>query len=362
MTPQQPSVYNSIVIKIGTNVLTRPDGRLDVTNISHLVDQMAALQARGVAVVLVTSGAVGAGRELLPAADHYDRVVRRQMLSAIGQIRLMEIYRQLFGGHGLLCGQVLATKEDFRDRLHYLNMRNCLEALLQDRVIPILNENDAVSVTELMFTDNDQLASLVTTMLNADALIILSSVDGLYTGAPDDPQSKLITEIAADDTSVLEFVAPVKSSFGRGGMETKLRMAQQTARLGADVVLANGRRSNILLDVLAGTVPCTRIRRGAAPSSVKKWLAHQPDAKGSVTVNEGAALALCNANKISSLLPIGITAINGDFQKGDLVRIIDPQGAYIGMGIAQYDAQQAREFQGVKGQKALIHYDYLLVF
>lgn len=354
--------YKSIVVKIGTNVLTRNDGRLDVTNISHLVDQMAALRAQGVDIVLVTSGAVGAGRELLPAADHYDRVVRRQMLSAIGQIRLMELYRQLFSGHGLLCGQVLATKEDFRDRQHYLNMRNCVEALLQGGIVPILNENDAVSVTELMFTDNDQLASLVTTMLNADALIILSSVDGLYTGAPDAPTSQLLTEIAADDTAALDFVAPVKSSFGRGGMDTKLRMAQQTARLGADVVLANGRRSHVLLDVLNGTVPCTRIQKGEAPSSVKKWLAHQPDAKGSVTINEGARSALCNPDKVNSLLPIGITAVDGDFQKGDLVRIIDPQGGYIGMGIAQYDAEQARNFQGVKGQKALIHYDYLLIF
>ena len=237
--------YQKIVVKVGTNVLTREDGRLDITNISQLVDQIVVLKQRGIKVVLVSSGAVGAGLELLPEADALDRVVRRQMLSAIGQVRLMELYRQLFANHGLLCGQVLATKSDFRDRRHYLNMRNCFEALLHDQTVPIVNENDVVSVTELMFTDNDELASLVTGMISADALFILSSVDGLYDGPPDAPNSRLIPEIDANDESVLEHVAPIKSSFGRGGMQTKLRMAQQTARLGANVYLANGRRRGI---------------------------------------------------------------------------------------------------------------------
>lgn len=351
-----------IVVKVGTNVLTRPDGSLDVTNISHLVDQLVQLKKQGHQLVLVSSGAVGAGRELLPAADQLDPVIRRQMLSAIGQVRLMELYRQLFAGHQLLCGQVLATKEDFRDRMHYLNMRNCLEALLHDRVVPIINENDVVSVTELMFTDNDELASLVTTMLNADCLVILSSVDGLYTAAPEDPDAQLISTLAADDDSVLSHVAPVKSSFGRGGMGTKVRMAQQTARLGAEVILANGRRPNILPQVLSGEGPCTRIvAADTRPSNLKKWLAHQAATSGAVHINAGAQEALQDNNKVSSLLPIGITSIEGDFDKGDLLHILGPDGKAIGIGIAQYDVATARAAIGQKGHKPLVHYDYLVL-
>ncbi|MEL7422111.1 MAG: glutamate 5-kinase [Bacteroidota bacterium] len=351
-----------IVVKVGTNVLTRADSRLDVTNISHLVDQLAELKQRGHEIILVSSGAVGAGRELLPSAEQLDPVIRRQMLSAIGQVRLMELYRQLFASHQLICGQVLATKEDFRDRLHYLNMRNCLEALLHDRVIPIMNENDVVSVTELMFTDNDELASLVTSMLNADKLIILSSVDGLYTGAPEDPASELLAEISAEDENALAHVAPVKSSFGRGGMGTKVKMAQQTARLGAEVILANGRRNNVLLDILAGKGPCTRIAPTShQPSNVKKWLAQKPATKGAVTINAGAEKVLTDDTTVNSLLPVGITAVEGDFAKGDLLRILGPGGELVGIGVAQYDAETARGLVGQHGQKPLVHYDYLVL-
>lgn len=354
---------SKIIVKVGTNVLTRPDGSLDMTNISQLVDQLAYLKKNAFDVVLVSSGAVGAGRELLPMADQLDPVVRRQMLSAIGQVRLMEVYRQLFAGYQLLCGQVLATKEDFRDRRHYLNMRNCLEALLHDQVIPIVNENDVVSVTELMFTDNDELASLVTSMLNADTLVILSSVDGLYTGAPDDPEASLISELSADDQEVWSYIAPVKSSFGRGGMATKVRMAQQTAKLGADVILANGRRANVLLDILLEeTGPCTRIAAGPKPSNMKKWLAHQPETKGSVTINAGAHRVLADPNTVSSLLLVGIVSLEGAFEKGDLLHILNEKQEVVGIGVAQYGVEEAKDLVGSKDQKPLVHYDYLVVF
>ena len=242
----------SLVIKVGTNVLTRPDGRLDVTNISSLVDQIAALKAAGISLVLVSSGAVGAGRELLATEEGFGEVARRQVLSALGQPRLMELYRQLFGGHGLHCAQVLATKGDFRDDRHYDNMLNCFTALLHDQIVPVVNENDVVSVTELMFTDNDELAGLVARMLKVDGLVILSSVDGLYDGPPEEAGSRLIPEVAADDESVLGYVQEAKTSFGRGGMGTKLRIAGETARAGIPTYLGNGRRGGVLLEVLAG--------------------------------------------------------------------------------------------------------------
>lgn len=253
-------MYTQVVIKVGTNVLTRPDGRLDVTNISHLVDQIALLKARGVSLVLVSSGAVGAGRELLDMAEDSGEVARRQVLSAIGQVRLMELYRQLFAGHGLHCAQVLATKGDFRDDLHADNMLNCFRALLRDNVVPVVNENDVVAVTELMFTDNDELAGLAARMLGVDALVILSSVDGLFDGPPEDPASHLITEVNTNDQSVLSFVQDEKTSFGRGGMGTKLRIAIETAEAGIPVLLGNGRKPEVLLQLLKGEWAGTQVQ------------------------------------------------------------------------------------------------------
>lgn len=238
-------------------MLTRPDGRLDITSISNLVDQIAELKRQGVELILVSSGAVGAGRELLPGRADDGEVAQRQVYSAIGQVRLMELYRQLFAGHGLLCAQVLATKGDFRDDLHYDNMYNCFGALLHDEIVPVVNENDVVAVTELMFTDNDELAGLVAKMLKAEALIILSSVEGVYDGVPGQEDSRLLTRIAAGDHAVDRVVQTKKTSNGRGGMATKLRIARETAALGIPVLIGNGRRGKILETVLGGDWPGT---------------------------------------------------------------------------------------------------------
>ncbi|NJB84406.1 glutamate 5-kinase [Lewinella marina] len=250
-------MYKRLVIKVGTNVLTRADGRLDVTSISGLVDQIAALKQRGVELVLVSSGAVGAGRELLPERPDDGAVAQRQMYSAIGQVRLMELYRQLFAGHRLLCAQVLATKGDFRDDLHYDNMLNCFRALLVDEIVPVVNENDVVAVTELMFTDNDELAGLVARMLKADALVILSSVEGLYDGPPDGADSRLISFVDPADRDSDRVVQARKSSGGRGGMATKLRIARETAAAGIPVLIGNGRRPGILHQLVKGGWPGT---------------------------------------------------------------------------------------------------------
>ncbi|MCP9234820.1 glutamate 5-kinase [Lewinella sp. JB7] len=253
-------MYQRIVIKVGTNVLTRADGRVDITNISSLVDQIAHLKQRGVELVLVSSGAVGAGKELLPNRTDDGAVAQRQVYSAIGQVRLMELYRQLFAGHGLLCAQVLATKGDFRDDLHYDNMLNCFRALLMDQIVPVVNENDVVAVTELMFTDNDELAGLVARMVGAEALVILSSVEGLYDGPPDAAESRLITRVDPDDPTADRYVQARKTSGGRGGMATKLRIATETARAGIPVMIGNGRRPGILHRLLESEWPGTTVR------------------------------------------------------------------------------------------------------
>ena len=252
-------MQQTLVLKVGTNVLTRPDGRLDITNISHLVDQIAAAKRRGHRLILVSSGAVGAGRELLEPRDHHDEVAQRQVFSAIGQVRLMELYRQLFLGHDLRCAQLLVTKEDFRDEVHRENMLNCFRALLDDQIVPVVNENDVVAVTELMFTDNDELAGLAARLLRVDALVILSSVDGLFDGPPQEAGSRLIREIGAGDAGAEDYVRQGKSSGGRGGMGTKLRIARATAATGIPVYIGNGRRADILSGFLDGRWEGTRV-------------------------------------------------------------------------------------------------------
>ena len=352
--------HQKVVIKVGTNVITRKDGILDITSISHLVDQICQLKQQKVEVILVSSGAVGAGRTMLQVPKQMSKIVRRQVLSAIGQVRLMETYRQLFANQHLFCAQVLATKEDFRDRQHYINMKNCFSALLRDNIIPIVNENDVVAVDELMFTDNDELAGLIASMCGAEALIILSSVDGVLTGAPHLPESKVIPEIDPLDEESMRYILPTRSSFGRGGMHTKFRIAQKAAKVGISTYIANGSRKNILLDILNNDYIGTHFKPQPQVSNLKKWIAYtEEEEKGKVTINAGAERAICNQEKVSSLLPVGILQIEGEFEKGDLIQILNESGEALGYGLAQYDAATARTLVGKQGQKALIHYDYL---
>ena len=350
--------YQRIVIKIGSNVLTQNDGLPDLRRIGHLVEQMAAIRKQGIEVILVSSGAVASGRSMITVSEKSDAVAARQLLASIGQVKLINTYSNLFGQYDILCSQILVTKEDFRDRLHYLNMRNCLEVLLQHQVIPVVNENDVVSVTELMFTDNDELAGLIAAMLNANALLILTNVDGIYDGDPKLAGSKILEEV--DNSTVLpSFVVSGKSQFGRGGMVTKSTIAQKTAQLGIAVHIANGTKDNILTDVLAGKIAHTRFVPDKGKSGKKKWIAHSAHtATGAVQVNAGAGEAL-TSNKATSLLPVGVVKILSDFDKGEIIKLVDEQDKLIGLGIAEYASDKARERLGQKNQKALVHYDYL---
>jgi glutamate 5-kinase len=351
--------YHRIVVKIGSNVLTQKDGLPDLYRIGHLVEQIAAIRKQGTEVILVSSGAMASGRSMITVSEKADAVAARQLLASIGQVKLINTYSGLFGQYGMLCSQILVTKEDFRDRLHYLNMRNCLEVLLQHQVIPVVNENDVVSVTELMFTDNDELAGLIASMLNAQALIVLTNVDGIYDGDPKLPGSKVITEIDNSSLDLSAFVSSGRSQFGRGGMITKSTMSQKVAQLGIAVHIANGTRDNILTDVLADKVIHSRFIPDKTKSGKKKWIAHSAhSATGVVMVNDGAKAALLS-NKASSLLPIGIVAIVTDFNKGEIIKLIDTHDKLIGLGIAEYGADKAREKIGRKKEKPLVHYDYL---
>ena len=353
-----------IAVKIGSNVLTRKDGTLDITRMSALVDQVAELHHAGMEIVLISSGAVASGRSEVKVGKKLDSVSARQLYSAVGQAKLINRYYELFREHGLKCGQVLTTKENFGSRTHYLNQKHCMEVMLEHGVIPIVNENDTISVTELMFTDNDELSGLIATMMGMDALIILSNIDGIYNGNPADPASQVIPVVERGKTDLASYVQTGRSSFGRGGMLTKCHIAQKVADEGILVVIANGKRSNILVDLLKDpeTIPCTRFLPAVKPvSSVKKWIAHSEGfAKGEIHINKGAEEALL-APKATSLLLVGVTQVVGDFEKDDIVRIVNEEGKLLGVGCAGYGSEEARTLIGSRDLKPLVHYDYLYI-
>ena len=322
--------FYRITVKVGSNVLTRPDGTLDVTRMSAIVDQVAALHRQGIQIILVSSGAVASGRSELKgrlSTDRLDTVDQRQLYSAVGQAKLINKYYELFRDHGISCGQVLTTKESFGSRGHYLNQKNCMEVMLQEGVVPIVNENDTISVTELMFTDNDELSGLIATMMSADLLILLSNIDGIYTGNPSDPNAQLIS---------------------------------------------NGKRPGVLLELvhvnpetgsneIAPEVRCTRLVADKHEvSNVKKWIAHSEDfSKGAIYLNDGAVRALLG-EKAASILPVGVTRVEGTFEADDIVRILaDTDGSRLGVGKVSCSSDRAQKLLGKKGQKPLVHYDYL---
>ena len=235
-----------IVIKIGSNVLTRDDGKLDITRLSALVDQIAWLRQRNYEVILVSSGAVASGRGELKTNHQLDSVEQRQLFSAVGQVKLINLYYDLFREFGIHVGQVLTMKGNFETEREYENQRACMEVMLENEVLPIINENDTVCVTELMFTDNDELSGLIATMMNAKTLVILSNIDGIYDGNPKDESSKVIRKVyPGEDLS--KYISAEKSSAGRGGMESKCNIALKTADAGIRVMIANGNTEDILI-------------------------------------------------------------------------------------------------------------------
>ena len=358
-----PQRYKRIAVKVGSNVLTRSDGSLDVTRMSALVDQVAELRRQGVEVILVSSGAVASGRGELKGLPQrkMDSVDQRQLFSAVGQAKLINRYYELFREHHLAVGQVLTMKESFSTRRHYLNQRNCMMVMLENGVIPIVNENDTVSVTELMFTDNDELSGLIATMMDVQALVILSNVDGIYDGVPGEPGVEVIREVEPD-RDLREYIRAEKSGFGRGGMMTKCDIARKVADEGIEVIIANGKREGILSDLILrpGGVVCTRFApRQGNVSSVKKWIAHSGGfTKGKIYLNAKAVEAVCGERAVS-VLPVGVTRIEGDFEKDDLVAILSPEGRNLGMGRAAYGSAEAAGLLGRHDCKPLVHYDYL---
>lgn len=352
-----------IVVKVGSNVLTRSDGRPNVTNMSMIVDQIAALVKSGHEMILVSSGAVACGRSMVRPDKKIDSVAQRQIFSAVGQIKLINTYYSFFAGYGLTVGQVLTQKENFSSRSSYLNQRSCMQVMLDNGVIPIVNENDTASMTELMFTDNDELSGLIAAMMDADTLIILSNVDGIYTGSPSDAESHLIEKVNLED-HLTSYIQSAKSGFGRGGMGTKYGIARRLSQEGVRVIIANGNRPGVIESLVRdpASVPHTEfVPSSSQVGAIKRWIAHSESfAKGRVYVDASAESAL-RSDKAVSLLPVGVVAASGEWEEGDIVNIFSISGEKIGVGRASLDSYAIKQLMGTRGTRPLVHYDYLYI-
>lgn len=348
-----------LVIKTGSRVVCDDEGALSLSILDGLASQISALRTEGWEIVLVSSGAVAAGAASAgtDSLQRSDPVTRRQVLAATGQVRLMQHWQTRFERHHISVAQVLASKSDFQTRTHYLNMRNCLEGILTAGILPIVNENDVVSITELMFTDNDELAGLVAGMVNAERMCLLSSVEGVFEA---DGERQVIGTWNEAEHRVEDVVSAGTSQLGRGGMHSKIATARKAASLGTDAVIADGRAEGIVLRIAQGQKVGTRFPARAATSPAKRWLASADGhAAGVVHINEGAARTLQDDSRLASLLMVGVEACEGSFKRGDVIRIIAPNGQVVGCGRAQYDREEADQRIGKRDQKPLVHYDYL---
>lgn len=338
------SSVRSMVVKIGTNVVTRDDGQLDKPAVRRLADQIAELRRRGLHVTVVSSGAIGAGVSQLRLGVRPKNMALLQAAAAVGQPALMNIFDAALSRHRLRAAQMLLTRADFEDRRRYLNVRNTLGALHQFGTVPIVNENDTVAVDEIRYGDNDILAALVTNLLRADLLVMLTVVDGLIRNG------EVVELVERIDESIRRAATPATSALGTGGMDTKLRAAKMVTDAGEAVLIANGRTRNILPRLLAGALLGTLfVPTRAKMTSRKRWIALAVRPAGQVVVDDGAAAALRQGGK--SLLPIGVIAVRGRFERGEVVRVVDATGQPIAQGMVNYGVADLRKIKGLRSDQ-----------
>ena len=358
--------HRRVVIKAGTSVLTRPPDHqgLNLEVIGDLVRQIRDLRRLGGEVVLVTSGAIAAGREALGTDQNEGNrdISTRQVMAAVGQSRLMHTYQELFATHGFQVAQTLLTISDLSDRQSYLNVRNTLRVLLELGVVPILNENDVVAVDEIgeVFGDNDRLSALVANLVDADLLVILTDTDGLYTADPHvDSAAQFIPQVDQIDASVEAVAGKNRSSWARGGMPTKLEAARLVTTSGIAMVMCHGLAEDAVLKAARGEAIGTLFNPGASKLEARKrWMLGSISQKGGVMVDAGAARALQEHNR--SLLSAGITEVNGEFQRGDIVYIIDHEDRRIACGIVNYGSGDVGRIMGLRSGQVpeILGYDY----
>ena len=337
------------VVKIGSSLLTNDGKGLDLSAISEWTTQMAQLKRQGIQIVLVSSGAVAEGMVRLGWDKRPHAIHELQAAAAVGQMGLVQTYESQFQKHGMHTAQVLLTHDDLSDRKRYLNARSTLRTLLDLSVVPVVNENDTVATDEIRFGDNDTLAALVANLIDADLLVILTDQDGLYDADPrSNANARLIREGLAGDVSLQQVAGGSPGEFGRGGMVTKVEAATHAARSGTTTLIASGRVEQALIRLQAGEELGSLIYPSKQPMSARKqWLASQLKVKGKLVLDDGAVNVLCQSGK--SLLPIGVTAVEGEFSRGELVACLNSQGQEIARGLTNYSSA---ETELIKGQSS----------
>ena len=353
-----------IVVKVGTSTLTNEDGSLNIEKIKKIVSELSNLSDKGYDVVLVTSGAVGAGMGKLNMTERPKTLSEKQALASVGQVALTHLYQLLFQEYGKIIGQILLTRGDFSDRRRYLNARNVCNTLLKNKIIPVINENDAVVSNELKVGDNDTLSALVSGLIDADLLIILSDVQGLYNKNPQKYEDANLIEIVGKiDDDIKKTADGEGSKFGTGGMITKIIAAEMATKIGTNMVIASGDDpKNISRIVEKENIGTLFTKKNKKISSKKYWLAYGTNKKGLLTIDEGAEKALF---KGKSLLPVGIKSFEGDFDKGTVVKIMNMKNENIATGISNYSSDEIALIKGHRSEdieKILGHkYDDVVV-
>ena len=353
-----------IVVKVGTSTLTNEDGSLNIEKIKKIVSELSNLSDKGYDVVLVTSGAVGAGMGKLNMTERPKTLSEKQALASVGQVALTHLYQLLFQEYGKIIGQILLTRGDFSDRRRYLNARNVCNTLLKNKIIPVINENDAVVSNELKVGDNDTLSALVSGLIDADLLIILSDVQGLYNKNPQKYEDANLIEIVGKiDDDIKKIAGGEGSKFGTGGMITKIIAAEMATKIGTNMVIASGDDpKNISRIVEKENIGTLFTKKNKKISSKKYWLAYGTNKKGLLTIDEGAEKALF---KGKSLLPVGIKSFEGDFDKGTVVKIMNMKNENIATGISNYSSDEIELIKGHRSEdieKILGHkYDDVVV-
>jgi glutamate 5-kinase len=340
----------TVIVKVGSNVLARDDDQLDEERIRSIGEQISRLKASGRQVILVTSGAVAAGIGMLGLKERPKSLSALQAAAAVGQPRLMTVWGTALRESGQQVAQILVTVNDFRNRQRYINVRNTIRTLLSQDVVPVVNENDTVSIDEITVGDNDQLAAMIATLVPAPLLIILSSVDGLLDGNPEDPASRPISTVGRPSDKLQSYVADSVSSRGRGGMQAKLKAIVSACDMGESVILANGSTPGILDNIRESQVVGTLfLASGETVPAWKKWIAYASKSAGRLVLDDGAIKAVCDSGR--SLLAVGIQRVEGDFEPGASVEISDESGRSVGRGLANYSSGDIRIIAGAKSDR-----------
>ena len=360
-----------IVVKCGSAVLTDENNKLDENIIENIAENVSKLFLKNYNIAIVSSGAVAAGRGILNFEPK--NLVEKQALASIGQIALMQKYKNFFNKFNIEIAQILLTHDDFKDRKRYLHIKENIEKLISLKVVPIINENDSVVVDEIKFGDNDTLAAMFSGLFNADLLILLTDIDGFYDSNPKKNQSaRLIESVKKIDEKIIKIAESTPSKLGTGGMKSKIEAVDKATRLGIPVIIANGKHQNIILKILNGEFYGTFFYpKKNRIKSRKYWLLYSTKSRGKVIIDDGAVKALLDGGK--SLLPIGISKIEGNFQEGDVVDIMDKDGKIIGKGISYYssddlekikgiESYQIKEILGYKFSDEAIHRNNLAIF